>query len=66
MTLLEICVDDADGLFAAIEGGPDRVELCSVLELGGLTPMPGLMALAAQAPVPVRIRRTRCWARATM
>lgn len=54
MTLLEICVDDADGLAAAIEGGADRIELCSVLELGGLTPTPGLMALAAQAPVPVR------------
>jgi copper homeostasis protein len=54
MTLLEICVDDAGGLAAALSGGADRIELCSVLELGGLTPMPGLMALAARAPVPVR------------
>lgn len=55
MTLLEICVDDAAGLDAAIEGGADRVELCSVLELGGLTPTPGLIALARQANVPVRV-----------
>ncbi len=54
MTLLEICVDDAAGLEAAIAGGADRVELCSVLELGGLTPTPGLIALAARADVPVR------------
>lgn len=52
MVTLEVCVDDAAGLAEAIAGGADRVELCSALALGGLTPSPGLMALAAHAPVP--------------
>jgi len=51
--LLEVCVDDAAGLDAAIAGGADRIELCAGLDLGGLTPTPGLIRRAALAPIPV-------------
>lgn len=50
---VEICVDTPDGLAAAIAGGADRIELCSALPLGGLTPSPGLMRMATKAAVPV-------------
>ncbi|KQV84077.1 copper homeostasis protein CutC [Rhizobium sp. Root1220] len=51
--LLEVCVDSRQGLAAAIEGGASRIELCAALELGGLTPVAGLMKAAAAAPIPV-------------
>jgi len=51
--LLEVCVDTPAGLAAAIAGGADRIELCAALGLQGLTPAPGLMALAAGAPIPI-------------
>ena len=51
--LLEVCVEDASGLAAAIRGGAGRIELCSALALGGLTPSVGLMQEAARAGRPV-------------
>jgi copper homeostasis protein len=54
LTLLEVCVDTVDGLAAAIAGGADRIELCSALSLGGLTPSHGFIQVAAMAPIPVR------------
>jgi copper homeostasis protein len=52
--LLEVCVDSPAGFNAAVEGGADRIELCSSLSVGGLTPSPGCMAFAAKGARPSR------------
>lgn len=54
MSLLEICVEDVAGIEAAVVGGAGRIELCSALAVGGLTPHTSLMQIAARQPVPVR------------
>lgn len=38
MTLVEICLEDIEGAFAAESCGADRIELCAGLAEGGITP----------------------------
>jgi len=54
-TKLEVCIDNLAGLEAVINANADRIELCSSLIHGGLTPTTDLMKHASIAGIPVRM-----------
>jgi copper homeostasis protein len=59
---LEVCVETVADALAAHAGGADRLEVCSALDLGGLTPSVGLVEqIRHTVPLPLWIMiRPRC------
>lgn len=53
---LEVCVDTLESAQNAILGGATRLELCSSLVIGGLSPSPTLYKqIRAQSPIPIHV-----------
>ncbi len=57
--VFELCAESIDACLAAAPGGAHRIELCSALSVGGITPSHGLIREAvreAELPVHVLLR----------
>lgn len=57
--LIEICLENAESVITAEKGGADRVELCSSLFEGGLSPSLGTLIVARRhthIPISVMVR----------
>ena len=54
--ILEIATHSLFSALAAQKGGADRIELCMALELGGLSPSPGLLQIVReQVHIPIHV-----------
>lgn len=54
--IIEVCVDSLESAKNAIKAGAHRLEVCSALSLGGLTPSPGLVQeIRSFSDIPVHV-----------
>jgi len=53
--LLEVCVSSAESGWLAAQNGADRLELCSVLQVGGVTPHSSLLSELRETKLPLAV-----------